>query len=406
MRTAPGTNPVALTGLKIDFLSPVTRPAHEGAVALLMKRADYDETVDKRAHQDPKKKRRRKGAKAIDEQREAIRKHDHFDQLEKFEDETPPVVMTGSIDGHSHLVFMRARAGETTWQTSGGSESGHDHPWMLTAAGDGTMTIEIGDSEGHSHVVDQTALNAAFAAAALKLDDTPEDPMPKTDPKTTTKSAEEIAQLETNLELAHLYGSLNDAERSHFETLGTTEKTAFVMNSPEERVAKIKKATPADPTQVYKDRDGHVFTDKDDPRLVAAAKRADDAVTGLAKAQSDLEQERLEKRAAETFKHLPGSAKSRAALLKSVEAIEDEAERTEALAALAAGDEAIAAGFDELGTAGGTDVGTGSEGDSPTAKLNKMAAKYATDNEVTEAVAFSKVLETADGKRLYRESVQ
>jgi hypothetical protein len=405
MRTAPGTNPVALTGLKIDFLSPVTRPAHEGAVALLMKRADYDEPAEKRYGTGGKKKRRRKGQKALEEQREAIRKHDHFGQLEKF-DESPPVVMTGSIDGHSHLVFMRARAGETTWQTSAGSESGHDHPWMLTQAGDGTMTIEIGDSEGHSHTVDQTALNAAFAAAALKLDDTTEDPMPKTDPKTTTKSAEEIAELETNLELARLHGSLNDGERSHFDTLGTTEKTAFVMNSPKERAAKIKKAAPAGPIQVYKDLDGHVFTDEDDPRLVAAAKRADDATTGLAKAKGDLEQERLEKRAAETFKHLPGTPKARAALLKSVEAIEDEGERTEALAALTAGDQAIAAGFDERGTAGGTDVGTGSEGDSPTAKLNKMAAKYATDNSVTEAVAFSKVLETPDGKLLYKESVR
>ena len=229
--------------------------------------------------------------------------------------------------------------------------------------------------------------------------------MPK-DPKTTTKSAEEITQLETNLELARLHGSLNDGERSHFETLGTTEKAAFVAKSSEDRAVEIKKATPADPETVYKAVDGTLYTKADDPRTVSLAKRADALEKQATADRESLEQERLEKRASETLTHLPGSAKSRAALLKSVEAIEDEGERTEALAALTAGSDAIAAGFDELGTAGGTDVGTGSEGDSPTAKLNKLASTYATENKVTEAVAFSKVLDTEDGKRLYRESVQ
>ena len=264
MRTAPGTNPVALTGLKIDFLSPVTKPAHEGAVALLLKRADYEEPAIKRANLDPKKKKRRRGAKGLDEQREAIRKHDHFDQLEKFED-SDPVVMTGSIQGHSHLVYMRRRAGETTWQTSAGSESGHDHPWMLTQAGDGTMTIEIGDSEGHSHAVDQTALNAAFAAAALKLDDTTEDPMPKTDPKTTTKSAEEIAQLETNLELARLHGSLNDGERSHFETLGTTELQTLLEGGELPPLPQVSPGPAGDPSAAGEEAAPPRFGDKTIP---------------------------------------------------------------------------------------------------------------------------------------------
>ncbi len=99
-----------LTKLRIDELSAVDRPAQEGARALLMKRA--------------------------------VSKNGDYEE--------PPSVMTSNEDGHSHLVRLSGRAGSTSWGKSAGSDSGHDHPWLLQPDG----TLLIGEAEGHSHTVD------------------------------------------------------------------------------------------------------------------------------------------------------------------------------------------------------------------------------------------------------------
>lgn len=367
---------------KIDFLSAVDRPAQEGARALLMKR--------------------RPVAKEIDDAPElTIDSHPHADQVQKEFDDTP-VVMTSSIDGHSHLVWIRARAGETSWQKSADEDSGHDHPWMLTQAADGGLTLDIGESEGHSHTVDASAVNAAFASAALsKINDAEETPMPKPDEK-TTKSENEVAALETNLALARVFGGLNDEEREHFATLDETAKAAFVTKSREDRSDEIEKSRSADDV-VYTDSEGTEYTKRDDPRFVRLAKRADADRTRADKSEESLGQERLEKRAEEKLAHYPGSLAVRARLLKSVEAIEDEGERTEALAALAAGDKSIGAGFNVVGTEGGAEPQAGSA----EARLDIGAKKYQAEHSID---SFAKAYrdfttKTEEGQALYAETL-
>ncbi len=386
MRTAPGTDPVKLLGLKLNFLSPVTEPAHEGAVALLLKRRDFDPKTGKARHRiddEELVRRRKKRQKAKD------------DEAEKFADSSTAVVMTSSIDGHAHLLHLEGRAGTSTWQKSEGEENGHDHPFMLTVDEAGGFSVEIGDSEGHSHAVDSAALNAAFAAAALGKTQ-PEDDMPEK----TDKTAEEIQALEESLALTRLFVGFNDAARTHFENLDEVGKRVFATKGEIERTVEIAKSLETD--VVYKDSAGAVYRKSDDPRLIELAKRADED-RKVAKADREaLEQERLEKRAADELAGLPGTATEKAAALRALEAIPNQAHREAALKAIKAGGAAISAGFDTLGTTEvQSQLGLDVESDDPNAQLEVLAREHAKTNKVSLGKAYREVTKTDAGRKLY-----
>ena len=133
-------------------------------------------------------------------------------------------------------------------------------------------------------------------------------------------------------------------------------------------------------------------------------KTADAALTRAEKSDEALEQAKLEKRAEELLPHLPGTAKVKAALLKSVEAIEDETDRAEALKALEAGENAIAKGYDQLGTAEAAGE-LGLEDVTPCGQLEASVQKWATDHKVSVAKAYDEFTQTPEGRKLYTDSL-
>jgi hypothetical protein len=388
-----------LKDLSIDFLSPVPRPAHQGAVAVLLKRADYDPADAEKAKHKRKKRKRPHGCDGLGKSRSDVRVHPHASQLEKFEDDTP-AVLTSSVDGHSHLAQLHARSGLTSWQTSEGAESSHDHPFMLVQGADGTFTLQIGDAEGHSHDVDPAILNATLAAAALSKLFDQEDDMPE--PKPTTKTADEIASMESNIALARLFIGLNDDERSHFGGLDEVAKVAFIRLDGTGRTAAIEKAKGPDPTVVYKADNGAEYTNADDPRLVTMAKDADEQRARTKKAEDTLTQERLEKRAAEELPNLPGTDTEKAAVLKAIDAIPDEAAKKAAKKLLAAGESAISKAYDTLGTTEVEDE-LGLEPTSPQGRLDVLTKKVSVEKGISEAAATTVVMATPEGRKLYAD---
>ena len=136
---------------------------------------------------------------------------------------------------------------------------------------------------------------------------------------------------------------------------------------------------------------------------VAAGADAKRCVNLMLSRGAALANERLEKRAEDELGHLPGTAKSRATMLRVVEGIEDEDDRKNAMKALKAGDSAIAKGFDILGTAA-VEEALDIEGQSAGSQLDKAVAKYATDHKLDEAEAYSKYLETTEGRQLYAKT--
>ena len=357
--------------LRIDELSSVDRPAQVGARALLMKRDGEPGAPPTRKYGDT------------------------------------PAVMTSAEDGHSHLVYLSGRAGETSWQKSEDSESGHTHPWILE--GDGS--IVLGESDGHTHVVDQDQVIAALVAMKSAAPIT----LPKEDrsmPTPTQKSDAEKAleaqnqELQRKLARAEAVAALPVAEREHFEKLDASGQDAFMKLDASGRASAVAAAAEANAV-VYTASDGTVFRKSDDPRLVAMAKRVDDEARKTASAEARAKDAEYSKRAVEELAHIPGTVAVRAAMLKAVDAIPDEAERKAALEALHAQNAEIGKAFDSLGVTGVTarsaDPGTaGASGSEAERKLDEMAKQLqAAKPGLSFEKAYQQVLESPEGSKLY-----
>lgn len=375
--------------LEIDFLSPVDRPAQEGATALFMKR-------DAQIPAKPK-------------------------EGEALEKNHAPGVTTSVFQGHAHIIWLEGPVGETTFQLSDpaqGSREGvyHNHPYSLRPDG----TIEVLFNDGHTHTVDPEELQFALMAFRKNHDDEklnftwPDEGQinkgTEMTEKKTEKSAEQlektVADLTKNLALNSILAGFTDAEKSHFATLDEGDKAEFVSKSAEDRsedIQTLAKAKEADDPVVYKSTVGDVYRKSDDPRMVRSARQADKAEKRAVAAEKAAADVGFSKRAGENLSHLPGTTAQHAILLKAIDGMEDPEDQKSALAALKASDEALSGAFKSAGSSQGVD----NPDDSNASKLDTLAKKYAKSHDgVTEAAAYVEVLATDEGKALYTEMQQ
>ena len=205
------------------------------------------------------------------------------------------------------------------------------------------------------------------------------------------------------LKVANAIIKLNGIERKHFDTLDEEAKKKFILKSADDRKAAIdavKQAkTDSDPVE-YTTADGVEIRKSAGVALITALKSNDDMRKENKKLLEQHEQEELEKRAETDLKYLSGDVKVRAAMLKAVDGIEDEDQRKAAHNALKSQNEAMAEAFKTRGHTGGQ-----SEPGSPDEELDKLAKAHAEKNSVSEAAAYSAVLETEQGQELYAKSV-
>lgn len=359
-KTAKDAN--IMEAFRIDFLSPVDRPAQEGARALLLKR-------------DSDGRRRQPGKPTV-----------------KNDGEDTPGVLTSETDGHTHLVWLHGRVGETTFAVSEGADTSHDHPWVIDLTG----MLTIGASEGHTHTVAMQDVTAALITMTKTEGKEPDMPT-KTDPKDLTKA------LEDRLELQSILIGMSDVERTHFGTLETAEKALFVGKSHDERgedISELAKSKLDDDPIVYKSLDGDTYRKSDDQRNVRSARRADAADKRSRKAESLAKAATYTKRADDELGNLPGTNAERAELLKAIDDIKEDGARTAAMNALKAGNDAMADRF----VVRGTQVTPSADANSAEGRLEILVKNHMDANEgVTEAKAFTKVLETPEGSAAYSE---
>lgn len=356
-----------MTKFRIDEIAAVDRPAQEGARATLMKRRD------------PK--------------------------LEKAYRVT---LMTSETEGHAHGVPMYdgELGGETGWNTSEGAEQGHSHPWVVEP---GTGRLIIGASEGHTHEVDQAQVVAALMILGkAKSQGGLGVPAPKVDDQpvikeNTAMDEKQLQELQARLARAEAFGELNDAEKAHFKALSPKDQESFLKMSATDRTGELAKADAANPV-VYTATDGSVFRKNDDPRTVAAVKRADELEKSLKAEREANESASFAKRAETELKHFAGDVPARAALLKSVASITDEGQRKQVLEALTAANTALGKSFVPGGHQDGTQGGP-ADATTAEAKLDTLAKKYAADNKVPFEKAYAAVCETDEGRALYSEYV-
>lgn len=365
-----------LTTLKLDFLSPVDRPAQEGATALLLKRAGFEED---------------KPVEGL------VMKNG------------TPGVLTSETDGHTHIVWLHGMVGETTMQRSPDSEGHHDHPWTLNPDG----SITVGANDGHDHTVPNEAVTAALVALQKNQGAAPGVPNEENDMDAKTQkaledrieAAEQRAEKAEQTALLHaLRGGMTTAQLSHFDGLDETAKAAFASLTTDDRDAELtaieKAASDADPVLYTSKRDGTIVRKSDGDLVLRLVKRADAAEVRAEAAESTSLDTTLRKRAEGELGSLPGTVDEKVALLKGLEAIPEGPARDAALKALKAGNDAIANGFQAFGGADGSVDEGSSEG-----KLDALVKRHSAEKGVSEAEAYNAVLETAEGQRLYNESV-
>ena len=314
-----------IRSLKMNEISGVDNPAQEGARAVIMKRVGAAEPQQKWLFDQPGEVRKGYGDLAD--------------------------VLTSETDNHQHGITVERRSDGISFDISYAKgledESGHYHAIARDAQG----KYELGVVSGHTHTIDQEAMNSAVLALVTKHEGEltmPTNPEPTKDPTTET--------LEAALKAANAVIALEPAERVHFNALDEDAKKKFLGKSADDRKAVITAAkqakTDSDPV-AYTTTDGVEIRKSAGVALITALKSNDELRNETAELRKEREQEALEKRAATDLKYLPGDVKVRAAMLKAVDGIEDETQRTAAHNALKAQNAAMAAAFKTNGHIGG-----------------------------------------------------
>lgn len=350
---------------KINEISAVDVPAQEGAVAVIMKRRDPQ-----------------------------------TDEIEK------RVFLTTSIEGHAHLVDEQTfdgsfrEGGDTSWTQSEGEDFGHSHPWVRSQDG----TITIGEADGHSHDVIETKMKIAGKAGKVK----------KETPVMTKKDEPTVEDLQAQLKRANSISALNDAEKAHFGTLKGDGADAFLAKSADERkvivekvvkdkadaeAEEVRKAAEADPV-VHTTSEGLEIRKSDGDVVLALAKSNDKLTAVNTKLSGAAENASYEKRAETELKHMPGDVATRAAMLRAVDGIGDEAQRKSAHDSLKAQNEDMGKAFDTVGHGGTPAPG------SPDDELDSLAKAYQKDHsDLTYEQAYVAVTKTEAGGELYAKTI-
>lgn len=319
-------------------------------------------------------------------------------------------------DGHTHLLDDAENGGHTSYDKAPGSECGHSHPWVRND--DGTLTI--GSADGHTHSViekrlDPTAVEAEIAKQeSLPVDgqsDTKksagdgggriqgENPMTKTEEAAADQAVNKrIEDLEKRAARAERLAQLSDVQKAHLGTLQGADAEAFLGLSPEQRQAQVEKARGDDPV-VYTTLDGQEIRKSAGSLVLSLAKRADESERQLAGEKAARERDVFKARAKTELGNLPGTEDVQVALLKAIDGIKDESLRKGALEILKAANTGVKQGFEKAGTEDGGRGDSDAEG-----KLEKMAQDHFTKNGGSFAKSYKAVLETPEGRDLYRQT--
>lgn len=172
-----------------------------------------------------------------------------------------------------------------------------------------------------------------------------------TDAVTVEKLAERLEVLEGELAVAKSFGSLSDAEKSHYASLSDVAKAEFLALESDARVREVAKAKLQDEIIQFEGQSIAKSAVGDQAFAVfkSLAKKAEDA-EAVAKAEAELrELTELQAVAKDKFGALPGELSMKAKVLKAVKLLpEDVSKALESI--LVAGEAAMKAALIEKGS--------------------------------------------------------
>jgi hypothetical protein len=254
-----------------------------------------------------------------------------------------------------------------------------------------TEVVETEEVEKAEEVTEEAPEADAEVEKAEEAEETEEE-------KSLADLTAELEVLQSELALAKSVAELSDAEKEVFASIeGEEARTEFLGKSADERAELIAKAADENAV-IYKSLDGVEFTAQDDERLVSLAKQADEYKAQLVAAEEASIEKSYNERAETQLAHLPGELVTKNAVLRAIDGIEDEAVREQALSMLKAQSVAIEEQFVTKGV-------EGEEAEGDLGGLEKMAAVYAEEHDITLSKAYSEVLRTPEGRNLYNQTL-
>lgn len=364
--------------IRLDELSTVDSPAQQGAKMVIMKRlSDKEKPVSKM-------------------------------------NPTPYIITNSDDTGHSHVMYLSAGVGETSSERQNEeSEYYHAHPYTISTDGE----ITIGEAEGHSHEVDQEQaiqiLNQALEAEARGLMESQinkfykpkieEGNMPNPE-ESKIQKALDVAN-ETLSKISKAFKSLislDEKEFSFAKSLSEDERESFLSSSRSERAAIIKAAEDADPV-VYTTTDGQEIRKSAGAAFIEMAKGRDEDRKLLHETLKSNQEVRYQKRATTEIPNLVGDESVKVSLLKSIDTITNEEEKTKVLQVLKAANDSYGQLFKRSGTT--TDpIKVGDDND-PNVELETLTKKLMEeDSKLSHSEAYETI--TKRNPELYARAIQ
>lgn len=410
MRKGFKTKRRRMLSFKMDEISGVDKPAQEGALILITKRAPDDvETFVKASFNAVMAERERES--------EICRAfYEAFEDQWTANDALREALKDAYSDGEQSVREYVAKIEEMAFaalnsiqKNSTSDIVGKAHYFSAVAEASASFTKQ---AEATMYTTIAT-LKAAIAKFAKDGGDAAEI-------KTIRKSAIEldaVAELTGDLAIAPATPvedpavatlkrevavlKLADDARSYFDALDAAGQDAFLGKSAEAQRADIDMAKSADPV-VYTCDDGTAIRKSDGAALLAMAKRGDKLAKELADAKADNADKSFEKTAREEFKYLPTDGTVE--MLKAADALPED-KKKKMLDAMRASNTAAKKNFTPLGKGAEPDV-DGESGDDPVDKLDGLAKAHQAANPGTSfAKAYDVVLATPEGAALYAKSV-
>ena len=339
--------------------------------------------------------------------------------------------MVSSVtDGHQHSIDISYRNGEICMitgyaQAVTNNENGNSHDHRLIRNENGSYSFVM--DAGHTHeditaaqimgVVSATILEKNHEGKALEAltklekelktqienteatmaDDTQKtaEELRQEAEEATKKQAELLAKLQADVASLSAVAGLTGAQKTHYDALDATEKTAFLALDVAKRdeaisTAALKAAQDAagDPI-VFTSADGTAFRKSHDPVLVSMAKNMDELRKENLVLKSENEDKDLEKRAKDALAGLPGDLETHKGLLKAAEELDKKSGTTKSVDALKAQAADLAKMTVTIGTTeGGSEKPVNKEADD---KLTALAKERATKDGVDFYTAYKKV---------------
>lgn len=211
-----------------------------------------------------------------------------------------------------------------------------------------------------------------------------------------------VDDLTARLAKSELRASMTDEHRAHYDSLTDEgQRGAFGKADAGARDAAVAKAKSADETITV---DGETFKKSEVGeatfRILKKQQDRIDKSDAEAKKERDTRvQKELEAEAEREFPNLAGTPAEKAEMLKGIKAL-PEAQREAQMKIMKSADAAMAKQLTELGQGGRTDVSDAE------AKLQRMAKERSEKDGTSIQKAYSAVLDTEEGKRLYEESLE